>query len=126
MTICTVSCGSGAFRCSNGTCIRSSRRCDGNRDCTDGSDETGCGKLSKNLTLYTRMTDKSVKNFMLLMSMTSKDVKVRLGFITAQCESLQALYPVCGLVGASPTEWVGRSTMSIRSPGGRRLPRSTY
>ena len=40
--ICTVSCQSGAFRCSNGQCIRSSDRCDGSQDCTDGSDETGC------------------------------------------------------------------------------------
>ena len=40
--ICTVSCQSGAFRCSNGQCVRSSDRCDGIRDCSDGSDETGC------------------------------------------------------------------------------------
>ena len=39
---CTVSCQSGAFRCSNGQCISSTDRCDGNQDCTDGSDETGC------------------------------------------------------------------------------------
>ena len=43
-TICTVSCQSGAFRCNNGMCISSSDRCDGNRDCTDGSDEIGCSK----------------------------------------------------------------------------------
>ena len=47
--IFTVSCQSGAFRCSNGTCILSSRRCDGTVNCIDDSDETGCGsKLSKN------------------------------------------------------------------------------
>ena len=38
----TVFCSSGAFRCTNGQCVRSSDRCDGTRDCTDGSDETGC------------------------------------------------------------------------------------
>ena len=42
--ICTVSCQTGSFRCNNGTCISSSNHCDGNRDCTDGSDETGCSK----------------------------------------------------------------------------------
>ena len=44
VTFCTVSCQSGAFRCSNGQCISSSDRCDGSLDCTDGSDETGCSK----------------------------------------------------------------------------------
>ena len=47
VTFCTVSCQSGAFRCSNGQCISSSDRCDGSLDCTDGSDETGCSKLLK-------------------------------------------------------------------------------
>ena len=47
VTICTVSCQSTAFQCSNGTCIFFSRRCDGTVDCIDDSDETGCGsKLS--------------------------------------------------------------------------------
>ena len=43
--ICAASCQSGAFQCSNGQCIRSSDRCDGPFDCTDGSDENGCCKL---------------------------------------------------------------------------------
>ena len=45
--ICTDSCQSGAFRCSNGQCISSFERCDGNRNCINGSDETGCGELLK-------------------------------------------------------------------------------
>ena len=40
-----VSCGTGAFQCSNLQCIRSSDRGDGTQDYTDGSDEIGCGKL---------------------------------------------------------------------------------
>ena len=39
---CTVSCQSGAFWCSNGQCISSADRCDGNQDCTDGTDESEC------------------------------------------------------------------------------------
>ena len=45
LPISAASCQSGAFRCSNGQCIRSSYRCDKTRHCTDGSDETGCRKL---------------------------------------------------------------------------------
>ena len=41
----TVSCSSGAFWCNNGQCIRSVNRCDGTRNCTDGSDETRCSKF---------------------------------------------------------------------------------
>ena len=40
--ICAASCQSGAFRCNNAQCVRSSDRCDGSQDCTDGSDESGC------------------------------------------------------------------------------------
>ena len=40
----TVTCS--GFRCSNYQCVTSSDRCDGARDCTDGSDESNCfGKL---------------------------------------------------------------------------------
>ena len=42
--ISTDSCQDRAFRCSNGQCIYSGDRCDGTQDCTDGSDESGCGK----------------------------------------------------------------------------------
>ena len=49
--ISTASCQSGAFLCSNGQCIRSSDRCDGTRECTDGGDETGCSKLPSHVTL---------------------------------------------------------------------------
>lgn len=34
------------FRCPNGTCIPSSKHCDGLRDCSDGSDEQHCGESS--------------------------------------------------------------------------------
>lgn len=47
--ICTDSCQSGVFQCSNGQCISSFERCDGNRNCINGSDETGCGELLKYL-----------------------------------------------------------------------------
>lgn len=33
------------FQCRSGECIDNSRRCDGQRDCSDETDELDCGKL---------------------------------------------------------------------------------
>jgi len=34
------------FKCDNGNCIPKSYKCDGDNDCTDGSDENNCGLIS--------------------------------------------------------------------------------
>ena len=45
-----MECGNNAFSCWNGTCIDSTKVCDGKRDCSDGLDEedfhAGCSKSS--------------------------------------------------------------------------------
>ena len=45
-------CDSSQFRCSDGQCIRASRKCNGDGDCSDGSDETTevCGTKCENVT----------------------------------------------------------------------------
>ena len=46
VTICTASCQNGAFWCSSDQlCISSSKRCNGVRSCSDGSDEMNCSKF---------------------------------------------------------------------------------
>ena len=37
-------CSKSAFKCKLGTCISNAKRCDGNSDCEDNSDELNCGK----------------------------------------------------------------------------------
>jgi len=44
-----TACTSSQWRCSNGQCISSYQRCDGDRECTDGSDELNCCKQCANL-----------------------------------------------------------------------------
>ena len=39
-------CSPDQFACITGSCINSTYRCNGNEDCTDGSDEFLCGKLN--------------------------------------------------------------------------------
>ena len=50
------SCGAGQFRCDSGQCIggRQDLRCDGDRDCDDGSDESveTCGKHCEKGSIY--------------------------------------------------------------------------
>jgi len=43
-------CEESQFQCSNGRCIPLLWKCDGDEDCSDGSDESACGKYSSSCT----------------------------------------------------------------------------
>ena len=38
----STNCSSYQFQCTSGDCVSSNYKCDGDRDCNDGSDELGC------------------------------------------------------------------------------------
>ena len=44
MMMCAA-CHENQYRCNNGECISACKRCDGRRQCADGSDETYCSKI---------------------------------------------------------------------------------
>lgn len=44
MTCVEKQCKEGDFKCLDGRCLSSNLRCNGNKDCNDGSDETDCGQ----------------------------------------------------------------------------------
>jgi len=44
LCLISVACTSSQWRCRTGDCISYSQRCDGDRECSDGSDELNCSK----------------------------------------------------------------------------------
>ncbi|XP_066532333.1 kunitz-type protease inhibitor 1-like [Hoplias malabaricus] len=47
--VCGSPCGAGQFQCSSDCCVEEELHCDGQTQCTDGSDESDCGQLNRTL-----------------------------------------------------------------------------
>ena len=63
-------CGSNEATCSNGQCISCSKVCDGNFDCTDGSDEQSCSKFLFSGEVFSVQSKKTHKIIFFLSKIT--------------------------------------------------------
>ena len=71
-----LGCTSDQFTCANGQCVPMAARCDGNIDCTDGSDESNCGTLMfKKLIIPTKQSIVTIQNIDICQNKFNKKEK---------------------------------------------------